>query len=422
MLATTIAELEEELKCSGVKELGTETLEEKWLRVKEDFWGDLKEETVRAVKKLIETSMEVEVKDLIGSSHWKHNSERLTYRNGYYQRGLLTSFGYLTAINVPRIRDGGVKFKVLKRYQRRTQDIDRLILEMFLNGVSTRRVEEVLTPLFGPNSVSAGLVSKVTKVLDKQVRRFHQRKLLDKYEYLILDGIFLNAKSPVEKKRRCVLVVYGIWCDGKKVRQELIDFQLAAKGESENAWFGFLNNLYYRGLEGKKLRLITIDGNKGLRNAIDLIYPNALPQRCWAHKLRNVANKLPRKLQSVCISQARDIYNAESYNKAVVAYKNWKKTWGVVVPEAVECLEKDLEELLNFYQCPEEMRVKLRTTNIIERTFREVRRRTRPMSCFQNRGSVERIIFAIFYRLNRKWGNEDLEYLQDSLHQITQFC
>lgn len=395
-------------------------LEGRYFRTEDELWGDLKRETMIALKRLLETSMEVQVQDLIGTPHWKHNPERLTYRNGHYQRELLTSFGYLTKINVPRIRDGGIKFEILKKYQRRTKDVDQLILEMFLNGVSTRKIEEVLTPLLGPQAVSPGLVSKITKILDRQVNKFHCRKISDKYEYLILDGVFLNAKSPVYKKTRCILVAYGLWMGNNKIRRELIDFQITPKGESEVAWERFLNGLYYRGLESKNLKLITIDGNKGLRNAIDLIYPNALPQRCWAHKLRNVANKLPRNFQDTCISEAREIYNAESYSESVIAYKKWVRVWSPIVPEAVKCLEEDIEELLNFYQCPKEVQVKLRTTNIIERAFREVRRRTRPMSCFQNRASVERIIFAIFYRLNKKWGNGYVNMEDSIAREITQ--
>ena len=365
MAVGIITDLEEELKLSKVKEIGEETLEERWLRVKEDFSGDLRKETLIAVKRLIETSMEVQVQDLIGSPHWKHNSERITYRNGYFYRGLLTSCGYLATIRVPRIREGRIKFKILKKYQRRAKEVDGLILEMFLSGVSTRKVEEVLRPLLGPKSVSAGLVSKITKKLNRRVERFHNRKLTEKYQY-------------------------------------------------------FLNGLYYRGLEGKNLKLITTDGNRGLRNAVDLIYSNALHQLCWAHKLRNIANKVPRRLQKVCISEARDIYNASGYDDAIRAYKKWAKVWRQIVPGAVECLEKDLEDLLNFYKCPQDMWKKLRTTNIIERVFREVRRRTRPMSCFQNRESVERIIFAVFYRLNKKW-DDNLENLEDSLfNEITQ--
>lgn len=378
---------------------------ERWSRVKEDFWGDLKKETVRGLKRLLESSLEVEVQDLIGSKRWEHNRGRWTYRNGSYKRGLLTGLGYIANLRVPRVRDGGIRWKTIPWYKQRSQDVDEMVIEMFLAGVSTRRVEEVLRPLVGEGAISAGSVSQISKGLDSLVRRFHNRAIKDEYVYLILDGIFLNAKSPVMKKRRCILVAYGVKGDG---RREMIDFYLAPKGESQNAWEHFLNKLYYRGLKGKHLRLVVIDGNKGLRNAIELVYPGADKQRCWAHKLRNVANKIPKKLQKLCINEARDIYGAESYKKAVWNFKKWARIWRPVVPEAVECLEKDIEEMLNFFVCPVEDWKRLRTTNIIERVFREVRRRTRPMSCFQNRESVERIIFAIFYRLNHKWENRPL--------------
>jgi len=403
-------------------DLSDKYFEERFFRMEEDLWGDLKRETKMQVKRLIETSMEFQVNDLIGSSRWQHNAARPTYRNGHYPRSLLSSYGHISNIMVPRVRDGSIEFKILKKYQRRAKDVDGVILEMFLSGVSTRRVEEVLRPLVGVGSVSAGLVSKVTKVLDKQVKGFHYRELKDRYEYLILDGIYLNAKSPVYKKRRCILVAYGIWIEGGEIRRELIDFHIAPKGESENAWNRFLGDLYHRGIEGEDIELIVIDGNKGLYKSVDLIYPHAKVQRCWAHKLRNVSNKVPRKLQDECISQARKIYNADSGGEAVKEFKKWAKVWRPVVPDAVRCLEEDLEQLLSFYECRKDLWKKLRTTNAIERSFREVRRRTRPMSCFQNRESVERIIFAIFYRQNIRWGNDGLNYLENSLYEITQFC
>lgn len=399
---------------------------EKWLKgLDGDFDDELRRETLIALKKVIETNLEFQVQDLIGSARWVHNPNRKTYRNGYYQRSLWTSLGFISGIDVPRIREGRVDFKIFKRYQRRTKNIDQLIMNMFLDGVSTRKVEEVLEPLYGSKSVSSGLVSKVTKVLDEQVKRFHNRKVVDRYEYLILDGIYLNAKSPVHKKRRSVLVAYGIWTinndDRIIVKRELIDFQVASHGESECSWNKFLSGLYYRGLEGKNLKLIVSDGNKGLENAIKMVYFNALHQRCWFHKLQNISNKIPKRLHN-CVEEARQIYNADSYNSAVGIYKRWADRWETAAPSAVKCLDKDIDELLNFYKCPKEVWKKIRTTNIIERTFREVRGRTRTMSCFQNIASVERIIYAIFYRMNKKYGN-DLNILEDALfYEITQNC
>ena len=375
---------------------------ELWKEVRDDFWGDLKVETQRALKRLLETGLEVEVQDLIGTRHWEHKRERIGYRNGYYNRGLLTGFGYLEDLRVPRIREGGIRFKSIRRYRQRSEEIDKMVKEMFLQGVGTRKVKEVLEPIVGKNALSSTTVSRITKELDREVMKFHNRRLRDEYKYLILDGIYLNAKSVVYKKRRCVLVCYGIKEGGQK---ELIDFYLTKKGESEEGWEYFLNRLYHRGLEGKELKLVCIDGNKGLYNAVRNIYPEAKVQRCWVHKLKNVANKCPRRIEEEVIRGARKIYSATDKRGALEAYVEWDRKWREVVPKAVECLEDDLEELLTFYEEPEEWRKKLRTTNIIERVFREVRRRTRPMGCFQNRESVERIIFAIFNRQNKIWEN-----------------
>lgn len=349
--------------------------------------------------------MEVEVQDLIGAGRWKHLSPRPAYRNGFWFRSLLTTMGLITLLKVPRIRGGKIDFEVLLSSVQRAVDVDKGVLEMFLCGVSTRRVKEVLKPLMGSPTVSAGTVSRITKVLDKEVEKFHRRALSDDYFYLILDGIYLKAKSPIRSRRRCILVAYGIKRDGTR---ELIDFKLTGKEESQLAWESFLVCLKNRGLEGNHLKLVVVDGNRGLWNAVELVWRNVACQRCWAHKLKNLANKVPKKLQSSVMSEASRIYRAESKAEALKEFKHWAKVWRPIVPEAVECLEKDWEEMIPFFDCPKEIQAKLRTTNVIERVFRKVRRRTRPISCFQNRESVERIIFAIFHRQNEIWREKPL--------------
>jgi transposase-like protein len=378
---------------------------EKWADVKEDFWGDLRPRVQAMLKRVLESSMEIEVNDLIGSRRWEHNEQRRTYRNGSYSRTLLTTYGYIQDIKVPRVRDGGLNFKTIPRYKRRSNDVDETVRGMFLSGVSTRRVKEVLVPLVGKDSLSATTVSTITKQLDRYVSRFHNRYLSDDYEYLLCDGIYLNTKSPQKKARRAVLVVYGITRAGIR---EIIDYQLAVKGESEAAWLKLLNCLYHRGLKGDNLKLAVIDGNNGLKNALEYVYPRVEIQLCWAHKMRNVANYLPKKLGDDCINEARGIYSQETHGDAVYVFKRWADNWRLIVPKAVKCVEHDLENLLNFYKQPHQLWIKLRTTNIIERVFREVRRRTRPMSCFNNSQSVDRIIFAIFNRQNNIWKDTPL--------------
>ncbi len=182
-----------------------------------------------------------------------------------------------------------------------------------------------------------------------------------------------------------------------------------------DAWEGLLNSLYNRGLKGDNAKLITIDGSGGLKSALKVVYPHVPIQRCWAHKLRNISNYLKKAYQEECIAEARKIYKAKSKYLAITEFKNWKRMWAKKAPKAVYCLEKDLEELLNCFDCPKNHWIRIRTTNAIERSFKEVRRRTRVFSCFSNRQSCDRIIYAIFTHLNNKWKERPIK-------QFTQFC
>ena len=372
----------------------------RWDQIKNDFWSDLKSQTMNAVKSLIERFSEIEVQDLVGGGRWRHLARRSTYRNGFYYRTLQTSLGFIPNLRLPRVRDGRRQPRLWKRYLRRSPDVDQAVLKVFLAGVSTRRVEEALEPLLGEKALSATTVSQITKALDEQVARFHSQPIADDFAYLVFDGIYLHMKSPLQSKRRCILVAYGMKANGQR---QLLAFRLANHGESQIAWETFLNSLWRRGLWGSQLQLIVIDGNKGLANAANLIYPHAKIQRCWAHKLRNAVNYVARTDQSAFSAQTSLVYNAPSRSAALDAFRELRHDWHRREPEAIACLESDLESLLAFYSCPPQFWRRLRTTNAIERIFREVRRRTRPMSTFNNLASLERIIFAIFYRQNQRW-------------------
>ncbi len=170
-----------------------------------------------------------------------------------------------------------------------------------------------------------------------------------------------------------------------------------------------LRNLYERGLYGKNLKLIVMDGASGLKAACEIVYPDAKIQRCWAHKLRNVSNYCRKKYEKDCVNQARKIYLAKDHVASMREFKKWKEAWRGVCPKAVSCLEKDLDDLLHFHTCPKSHQIKVRTTNAIERSFKEVRRRTKVFSCFSNTASSERIIFAIFTHLNNNWKKKPLK-------------
>jgi transposase-like protein len=316
---------------------------------------------------------------------------------------LITQYGWLE-LKIPRDREGKYQPEFIKHYQQRTAEVDNLVREVFLSGVSTRQVGKVLAPLWG-KEISPQTVSRIVSSLDSEVKLFHARIIRDNYEYLFLDGITLKVKGMSGAKKRLVLCAYGITPKGKR---ELISFRQASS-ESEAQWEMFLRDLYKRGLEGNNLKLVVTDGCAGLHRALDTVYPYTPRQRCWAHKLRNVADQLPRKCQEECLKEAKGIYQAENKREAGKLFREWSVHWEGIAPKAVSCIEEDLEELLNFMNCPADYRKKIRTTNVIERAFREVRRRTRPMSCFQNSASVERIIYGVVSKLNKTWEGKPLQ-------------
>jgi len=399
------------------------TLNHRWGRVKDfidctqpkDFWMDINTYLRKFTKSLLEDVLGEEMNQYQQRERYQRTQVRLDYRNGHYQRGLDTTLGPIENINVPRSRHGLFKPTVFQRYQRRQESVNDLICNVFLRGISTRDVAGALKPVLGTN-ISASAVSRITKRLNSSVKEFHQRKLLDEYQFLFLDGITISVKGSLKAKKILVLVAYGITIFGKK---ELIAFRIA-NAESSSACEGFLNDLFRRGLTGENLKMIITDGSKGFIAAIELVYPRALHQRCWVHKLRNATKHLKKADIRIFKADARKVYNASSHREAVAAFKTLRKHWHRSSPKAVECIERDLDELLSFLTIPikeqfrEFIRRQIRTTNIIERSFREVRRRTRPMGCFTNYDSVSRIIYAIFNRLNSKWQEKPLV-------QFTQF-
>lgn len=205
-------------------------------------------------------------------------------------------------------------------------------------------------------------------------------------------------------QRRLVLCAYAITTGGER---RLLDFRLA-QSESQAAWEASLEQLRRRGLAGHSLELVTTDGGSGLHAALAVVYPYVPRQLCWAHKLRNVASQLKRAQQQECLTGARQVYLASTRRAAVKAYWEWARRWRREAPKAVACLERDLDALLAHFAVPGPLRVKVRTTNAIERAFREVRRRTRPMSCFTNDASCERIIYAVVSHLNQCWEGHPL--------------
>lgn len=379
------------------------TVAQRWREIKPNFREDLIPWTRHLLKSLLHTCLQEEMDCYLRAAPHERTAERRDHRNGASPRDLTTELGLLRGLRVPRARTAGFQPQVFARYERRQPGVNQLLRTAFISGVSTRQVGP-LTALLLEEAVSASTVSRVTQALDPEVRRFHARSLEDRYCYLLLDGVRLTVKGSVGARKRVVLCAYGLTAQGAR---ELLGFR-QVKAESEAAWAAFLQDLYQRGLVGRALRLVVTDGDPGLQAALDLVYPVVARQRCWVHKLRNVAGKLPRRLQAACLAEAKAIYAAEGQRAARRAFQRWAGRWRAEAPGAVACLEKDLEALLAFFACPPGHWRRIRTTNAVERAFREVRRRTRPMSCFTNEASCDRIIYAVIHHLNAQWERHPL--------------
>jgi putative transposase len=349
----------------------------------------------QALEKIIEAQMAAAVERYLQQLEADDVADR---RNGTYRRHLLTELGDIE-LAVPRTRRYS-PVEVIRAYARRTREIDRVILAGFVLGLSTRKVGETLLALLG-RAVSATTVSQVAKTLDAAAAAFHRRPLANRYQALMLDGVVLARKTGAGALKRPVLVALGLRPDGKK---EIIDFRLAGS-ESALEWERFLSDLYRRGLTGEGLDMICVDGGKGLLKALPIVLPQIPVQRCWAHKIRNVLDKV-RKVDQPKVKRAlHKIMHAANVPQARSAARRLADRFEAQYPAAVACLRDDLDELLTCWRYKtDDQRRAVRTTNAIERRFREVRRRTRPMGTFQDRTSMDRILFAVFTHENKSQG------------------
>jgi putative transposase len=355
------------------------------------FWEeDVRQFVLKNARKHLERMLQVEFRREIGCGRYKRSHERRDQRNGYYSRGLMTLYGWLEEIKVPRLRGGRWESEVLGRYCRRTPLLDRLILEGFLLGHSTRKMARQFKRAYG-GSISPQGVSNVVKALNAEVGAFHRRDLGDDYRFVYLDGLWLKITSPV-KCQKVLLVAYGVRHDGER---ELIDFMLASS-ESEASWWGFLSDLKARGLRGSLLEVIIHDGSGGLMKALAGLYPRVKTQLCIFHKLSDLSGNLEnRRFRSQISKDAAAIYRAETEKELRDRLSFFKRKWKDREPRAVRNFMRGFERTLTYLEYPQNIRSQIRTNNPLERYLEELQRRIGPFRKFVNAGSVDRIVFGI---------------------------
>ncbi len=371
----------------------------------EEFLGQVRWKAQLAVQQVLEADSEQQMANYLGRQPYQRRADpkaRTDSRNGYYERDYVTSVGPIR-LRIRRTRKRSFLPRGIETLQRRAPDVAEVIRQAFLQGISTRAVGRVVA-ILTDEPVSAQTVSRLTRTLDREVEKFHHAKLTDDWAYLLLDGVWMKVRRAFGPQRVLLLVAYGVRANGQR---QLLAFT-RARAESQSAWEGFLWDLQQRGLAGRQLQVVLSDGCPGLAAAIETIYPRARHQRCWVHKMRNLRDGVRRRDQPQIKRDAQRIYLARHIAQARRAFARFRFHWQTHYPALVKRLERDLPELLTFFDLPRPLWRKLRTTNAIERCFVEVRRRTRPMVVFTNIQSVERIIYAIFYKFNQQWQNRTL--------------
>jgi putative transposase len=355
------------------------------------FWEeDVREFVLKNAGRHLERMLGVEFRQAVGCGKYQRTEKRRGQRNGYYKRAILTLYGWIEELKVPRLRRGGWKSIVLGRYCRRTKALDRLILEGFLLGHSTRKTVRQFRKLLGAG-FSPQVVSNIVGVLKAEVEAFHHRPLRDIYRVLYLDGLWIKIARPVAAKM-VLLVAYGYKYDGTK---ELLDF-LLAPSEGEASWWGLLSDLKGRGLKGLRLEACVHDGCGGLRKALPALYPRVRQQWCVFHKLSDIGHNLQeRKHRSRIARDAATIYETETERELREAMKDFKARWGQIEPRAVRCFMRGFEQTLVYREYGEPLRGLIKTNNPIERFLEEIRRRITPFRKFANVSSAERIVYGL---------------------------
>ena len=359
-------------------------------------------------QRLLAAAVEAEAAEWIEAHRHVHDEHghRQVVRNGHLpQRTLLTGLGPVE-VRQPRVLDRrpageGERFssKILPPYLRKTKSIEELIPWLYLKGISTGDFSEALAALVGPEAkgLSASTITRLKEVWEGEFQEWTKRPLKGKeYVYVWADGVHFNIR--LEEDRQCILVLMGATADGRK---ELIAITDGYR-ESEQSWKGLLLDVQARGLSIDP-KLATGDGALGFWKALRQVYPATREQRCWVHKTVNVLDKLPKRLQPEAKNKLHQIWMAETRADAQKAFDLFIETYQAKYPKATECLAKDRDVLLTFYDFPAEHWVHLRTTNPIESTFATVRLRHRRTKGNGSRLACLTMVYKLMQSAAQKW-------------------
>lgn len=353
-----------------------------------------------SVAKLLETVLnqvlQAQAVEQLAATTYERTEERKGYRNGSYDRGLVTRAGSIT-LTVPRFRDGTFSTELFARYQRSEQALVLSLMEMVVNGVSTRKVARITNELCG-TEFSKSTVSELCKNLDPVVLEWNNRSLHEtEYPFVAIDALYIKVREDGRVHSRGVLVGYGVSDQGKR---EILGLKVCDT-ESESSWSEYFLWLKERGLHG--VELVTSDHHSGLVRAVRHHFQGVAWQRCQTHFMKNILNAAPKTHQAEIARRVRTVFDAPTMEEARACLEQTLEICHSKAPRSMEILEQGFEDALAVLAFPEPYRLRLRTTNGMERLNREIRRRESVIQIFPNQASVIRLIGAMLMEANECW-------------------
>jgi putative transposase len=347
------------------------------------------------VEAIVQATLEAEMTAALQAEKGERTGARLGYRAGHYERRRLTRVGPLE-LRVPQDRQGRFSTELFERYQRSEKALVAALAEMYVQGVSTRKVKAITEELCG-HGFSASAVSAIVQALDESLAAFCERRLAEAMPYLILDARYERVREAGVIASQAVLIAIGIDWDG---RRQVLAVALAAR-ESRSSWRDFLRGLRERGLTG--VEFVVSDDHEGLKRALRELLPDATWQRCYVHFLRNALDYVPRKVDDDCLMELRWFYDRREFAEVRRDLAAWLAKWAPKYPRLTAWVEENIEETLSYYRLPLPHHKHLKSTNMLERLNQEIKRRTHVVRIFPNAASCLRLVRALAAETHEDW-------------------
>lgn len=389
-------------------------------------YKDMKDRTKQSVddriregiKAVLEQVMEEELTDQLQAGPRERTSSRSGERNGHYERSLVTAVGKVEQLRVPRVREGQFLTEVFDRYRRMTGNLEEAVLEMYLQGVSTRKIEQITGRLSGVK-ISKDATSRIAQRLDDVLSEWRTRRLDRIYPYVYLDATYLKVNWAGAVRDMALLTAIGVADDGIR---EVLAVE-SAVGERKELWRGLLKGLIDRGLKG--VQLVVSDDHESIKQAVKVELPGAAWQRCIVHFQRNILAHVPAREMDMVAGDLKAIFQVHRRETALQLADSFSKRYAKSLEKAVDTLAGGLDDALTFLDMPSSHHRRIRTTNVLERLFAEVKRRTRVVGVFPTEASALNLSTVVMLRVSEDWALRrylNMDPLEALNHKPTKFA